>query len=182
MARLLGFKAKNAAFKLTQRLIASEHLAKAHGGRLAPGPNFFTRELSDDDIRASFDAAGSATGITQAQALDQILNTVPSRTVFVPVRGESMVGVGILNDDVAAVQLGTSALPGDIVVAEIDGSHTIKEYRTPHGQPRLIAHGVDPESKSPQESFTVVGVVTGIVRNYKSRAAAIRPATRGAAK
>ena len=37
IAVALGFQARNAAYKLTQRLIASEHLVKASGGRLAPG-------------------------------------------------------------------------------------------------------------------------------------------------
>ncbi|MBN8750974.1 LexA repressor [Xylophilus ampelinus] len=181
MAMALGFKAKNAAFKLTQRLIASGHVTKVAGGRLAPGPSFFTLELSDDEIRAGFGAESSATGVVQAQALDQILLSRPSKTVFVKVRGESMVDAGILSGDVAAVQVGLPASDGDIVVAEIDGRYTIKEFRRQHGHPRLVAHGHGGSRPSmvPTSSLTVVGVVTGIVRNYRSEAAGRALATRG---
>jgi repressor LexA len=182
IAQALGFKAKNAAFKLTQRLIATDHLMKVRGGRLAPGPNFFTLEVSDDEVRASFGADGGATGIVQAQALDQILNTTPSRTVFVKVRGESMIKAGILSGDIAAVQIGMAAAAGDIVIAEIDGHHTIKEFQTRQGRPRLVAHGNNKQSMAPTETLNVIGVVTGIVRNYKSRVGRIRPATKGALK
>jgi repressor LexA len=166
MAAVLGFKAKNAAYKLTQRLIATGHLVKTVGGRLAPGASFFTMDLSEDEVRAGFGAEGSATGLVQAQTLDQLLVAKPSRTVFVKVRGESMVDAGIFNGDIAAVQIGHQAVDGDIVVAEIDGSHTIKEYRTQRGQPRLVAHGADKRAVSPSQTLNIIGVVTGIVRNY----------------
>lgn len=179
MAQELGFKAKNAAFKLTQRLIASEHLTKAAGGRLVPGPRFFLLELSEDEVRAGFGAEGSATGLVMAQTLDQILRSRPSKTVFVKVRGDSMVDAGILSGDIAAVQVGLPATDGDIVVAEIDGSHTIKEFRTRQGEPRLIAHGTGDQSMTPKETLNVVGVVTGIVRNYKSCADGVIRATKG---
>lgn len=167
MAAALGFKAKNAAFKLTQRLIASGHLEKSLGGRLVPGPGFFTVEVSDGEVRAGFGAEGNATGLLQAQALDQMLIARPSKTVFLKVRGDSMVDSGILSGDVAVVETSTQAVHGDVVVAEIDGSHTIKEYRVDRGKPRLAAHGQDRRSISAKETLNVIGVVRGIVRSYK---------------
>lgn len=167
MADALGFKAKNAAFKFTQRLISTGHLAKSVGGRLAPGPEFFTMELSDDEIRAGFGAEGNATGLLHAQALDQMLVSRPSRTVFVRVRGESMVDAGILNGDIAVVETSANVAHGDIVVAEIDGDHTIKEYRTARGRLQLMSHGANPRVVDPRDTFNIIGVVRGIVRNYK---------------
>lgn len=167
MARALGFKAKNAAFKLTQRLVASGHLEKSVGGRLAPGPGFFTVDVSDDEVRAGFGCEGNATGLLQAQALDQLLIARPSKTVFLKVRGDSMVGAGILSGDVAVVETSMQAVHGDVVVAEIDGSHTIKEYRTDRGKPHLAAHGQDRRSVSAKETLNIIGVVRGIVRSYK---------------
>ena len=167
MAAALGFKAKNAAFKFTQRLISTGHLAKSVGGRLAPGPEFFTMELSNDEIRAGFGADGNATGLLQAQALDQLLVSRPSKTVFVRVRGESMVDAGILNGDIAVVETSANVAHGDIVVAEVDGDHTIKEYRTARGRPQLISHGANPRVVDPLDTLNIIGVVRGIVRNYK---------------
>jgi repressor LexA len=167
MAKVLGFKAKNAAFKLTQRLIASGHLIKSVGGRLAPGPAFFTLELSDDEVRAGFGADGNSTGLVQAQALDQLLMVRPSKTVLVKVRGDSMLTAGILSGDVAVVETSLQALSGDIVVAEIDGSPTIKELKTDRGRPRLVSHGTESKTVSPEKTLNIIGVVRGIVRTYR---------------
>lgn len=167
ISRALGFKAKNAAFKLAQRLIASGHLTKSVGGRLAPGPAFFTLELSDDEVRAGFGADGNATGLVQAQALDQLLMARPSKTVLVKVRGDSMLSAGILSGDVAVVETSSQALTGDIVVAEIDGSQTIKEFRNDRGQSRLVSHGIDSKAVTPETTLNIIGVVRGIVRSYR---------------
>ncbi|MPS79715.1 MAG: peptidase S24 [Achromobacter sp.] len=167
MARALGFKAKNAAFKLTQRLVASGHLEKSVGGRLVPGPEFFTVDVSDDEVRAGFGCEGNATGLLQAQALSQLLIAKPSKTVFLKVRGDSMVDAGILSGDVAVVETSMQAVHGDVVVAEIDGSHTIKEYRTDRGKPHLAAHDSDRRSVGAKETLNIIGVVRGVVRSYK---------------
>jgi len=172
MAKVLNFKAKNAAFKLSHRLIASGHLTKAQGGRLAPGPAFFTLELSDDEVRAGFGADGNATGVVHAQALDQLLKARPSKTVLVKVRGDSMFNAGILNGDIAVVEASSQASNGEIVVAEIDGCQTIKEFRNDRGQPRLIAHDATGKTAIPERTLNVIGVVRGIVRSYRPPAAA----------
>lgn len=171
MAKALGFKAKNAAFKLTQRLVATGHLAKSTGGRLAPGPGFFTMNLSEDEVRAGFGADGNATGLVQAQTLDQLLVSRPSKTVFLKVRGESMVDAGILSGDVAVVETSLAATHGDIVIAEIDGSYTIKELRIDQGRHRLVSHGVDTRALVPKETLNIIGVVRGIVRSFGPPAA-----------
>lgn len=167
MAKALGFKAKNAAFKLTQRLVASGHLEKSVGGRLVPGPEFFIIDVSDDEVRAGFGCDGNATGLLQAQALNQLLIARPSKTVFLKIRGDSMVNAGIFSGDVAVVETNMQAVHGDVVVAEIDGSHTIKEYRTDRGKPRLAAHDQDRRCMSARETLNIIGVVRGVVRSYK---------------
>ena len=83
------------------------------------------------------------------------------------VRGDSMVDAGILSGDVAVVETSMQVVHGDVVVAEIDGSHTIKEYRTDRGKPYLTAHSGDRPSMSAKETLNIIGVVRGIVRSYK---------------
>lgn len=167
MASALGFKAKNAAFKLTLRLVASGHLEKSVGGRLVPGPGFFTVDVSDIEVKAGFGCEGNATGLLQSQALDQLLIARPSKTVFLKVRGDSMLDAGIHSGDIAVVEAGMQAVHGDVVVAEIDGSQTIKEYRIDQGRPHLIAHGQGRRSMRAKETLNIIGVVTGIVRSYR---------------
>jgi repressor LexA len=169
IAAALGFKAKNAAYKLTQRLIASGHLMRSAGGRLVPGPCFFTLDACEDEVRAGFGGEGSASGLMHGQALDQILVSRPSRTVLLTVRGDSMVDAGILSGDLAVVEAGPQAVSGDIVVAEIDGVHTIKELRVIKGRSCLVPHGGDGEPVFPDLTLNVIGVVRGIVRSYRPR-------------
>jgi repressor LexA len=107
----------------------------------------------------------------QAQALDQLLMAKPSKTVLVKVRGDSMLNVGILSGDVAVVETSSQALTGDIVVAEIDGSQTIKEFRNDRGQPRLVSHGMDGKTVTPEKTLNIIGVVRGIVRSYRPQLA-----------
>lgn len=170
MAQELGFKAKNGAFKLTQRLIESGHLAKSAGGRVAPGPSFFTLDISDDEVRAGFGADHGTTGLVHAQAIDQLLASRPSKTVLVKVRGDSMSEAGILSGDVAVVETSRHASHGDIVIAEIDGDITVKELRLNGGRTSLMPHATGLKSRSPKATMNVIGVVRGIVRSYRPTA------------
>lgn len=182
IAKALGFEAKNAAYKMAQRLIASGHLSKSSGGRLAPGAEFFTLEISEDEVRAGFGADHSATGLVQAQTLDQLLVAHPSKTVFVKVRGESMADAGILSGDVAVVETASQAVPGDIVVAEIDGDYTIKELQVDRQGARLVPHRAGLDPRRPTRTFNVLGVVTGIIRNLANPRPRAKLATQGAAR
>ncbi|RTL19317.1 MAG: peptidase S24 [Burkholderiales bacterium] len=182
IAKALGFEAKNAAYKMAQRLIDSGHLSKSSGGRLAPGAEFFTLEISEDEVRAGFGADHSVTGLVQAQTLDQLLVAHPSKTVFVKVRGESMADAGILSGDVAVVETASQAVPGDIVVAEIDGDYTIKELQVDRHGARLVPHQAGLMPRRPTRTFNVLGVVKGIIRNLANPSPRAKLATQGAAR
>lgn len=171
IAQALGFEAKNAAYKMGLRLIRSGHLCKAPGGRLAPGPEFFTLEVSEDEVRAGFGSEHGATGLVQAQTLDQLLVARPSKTVFVKVRGESMTDAGILSGDIAVVETVRQAVHGDIVVAEIDGDYSIKELQLDRRGPCLVPRQAGLKPKRPTRTFNVIGVVKGIVRTFRSTSA-----------
>lgn len=172
MAKALGFKAKNAAYKLTQRLIASGHLMRSIGGRLAPGPNFFTVDMADDEIRASFEVDNAATGIVHAQALEHLVVSKPSQTVLLKVRGDSMVEVGIYSGDVAVVETRGQAVAGQIVVAEMDGYYTIKQFRPrSDGAATLLSRDSQNRIVEPKHTFNIIGVVKGIIRSYHPPAA-----------
>lgn len=163
----LGFKAKNAAFKLVNRLISSGYLLKTPGGRVAPSEMFFTLDLSDDEVRAGFGAESVGSGLMQAQALDQMLVARASSTVFIKLRGDSMVDAGILSGDIAAVEIVHQAVPGDIVVAEMDGHVTVKEFQVFAGRPHLVPHNTSMQALAPQKSLNIIGVVRGIVRSFR---------------
>lgn len=78
-------------------------------------------------------AAGS--GVLAEENIEEVLAvpedlTGPGPLFMLRVRGESMIGAGILSGDLVVVRSGTEARNGDLVVAGIsDGEATVKTYR-----------------------------------------------------
>lgn len=81
------------------------------------------------------------------------------------VRGDSMIDAGIFNGDYVVVKKQNYADNGDIVVAMINGSATVKRFFREDGQIRL-----QPENPTmaPIYCFEVdiLGKVTGVIRKY----------------
>lgn len=86
------------------------------------------------------------------------------------VRGDSMVGVGILPDDVLIVRKQEKAEPGDTVVAMVDGEATVKTFRR-RGR-RIELAPANPAYKpievDPNE-VQILGRVVELRRNLRSR-------------
>lgn len=92
---------------------------------------------------------------------------VPSGESFVlNVKGESMINVGILNGDRVLVNRCNTARNGDIVVALIDDSATVKTFYKEDGHIRL-----QPENDTMDpiivDDCVILGKVFGIFRIYK---------------
>ena len=103
----------------------------------------------------------------EAHAIDAWLVRHPSRTVLVPVVGDSMVGAGIHPGDQVVVERDAPARPGDLVIAAIDGEFTLKTLAVEDGvavlQPANSAYPV----LRPGDRLQVFGVVVGLIRNYR---------------
>jgi len=89
---------------------------------------------------------------------------IPRGESFVlKVRGDSMINVGIFHGDQIFVNSCSTAQNGDIVVALIDDSATVKTYYKENGYIRL-----QPENDSMDpiivESCTILGKVFGVFR------------------
>ncbi|MDR3405705.1 MAG: transcriptional repressor LexA [Chthoniobacter sp.] len=84
------------------------------------------------------------------------------------VDGESMVGAGILNGDVAVLDAGRVAANGDIAAVVIDDEATIKRLYRTQGGIRLVAENpACPERNIPRArlaSVRVAGVFVGLIR------------------
>ena len=81
------------------------------------------------------------------------------------VTGQSMINVGINNNDLAIIEKKESAENGDIVVALIDNEATIKRFFKENGHFRL-----QPENDTMDpiivESCSILGKLVGIYRQY----------------
>lgn len=167
LAELLGFRGKAGAFKVVNRLIAAGFLEETSGGRLAPTERFFELPRLDNTLRAGLTESTSWSGGVEAHAIDRLLVEHPTRTVLVPIRGDSMIDAGVLDGDTAVVEKTEHAQSGDFVAALIDGQYTIKELRYERRKPILVPHNKQYETIRPQQELQILGVVKGIVRRYE---------------
>ena len=81
------------------------------------------------------------------------------------VKGDSMINAGILNGDRLIVQHTESARNGEIVVALLDDSATVKRFYKEKGHVRLQP---DNDNMEPiiVEQFSVIGKVVGLLRTH----------------
>ena len=81
------------------------------------------------------------------------------------VRGDSMVGAGILDGDLVIVKPQQDAPDGTIVVALVGDEATVKRLDRQRGHVRLISENPDYAPIEP-EQVDMVGAVRGVVRTY----------------
>ena len=82
------------------------------------------------------------------------------------VRGQSMVGAGILEGDLAIVEQGSEAVDGQIVVAVIDDAITLKRYFKESGRIRLQPENPDFNPIYCTSDLRIVGTLANLVRTY----------------
>ena len=164
---LLGLRGKAGAYKVIQRLVSAGYLEYTSGGRLAPTDSFCELPLLDDNLHAGLAESTSWSGGVIPQVLDRMLIERPAATVLIPIRGDSMIEVGMLDGDTAVVERTENAEPGDFVAALVDGQYTVKELRFEHRRPVLVPHNKKYETIRPEQELQILGVIRGIVRRYE---------------
>jgi repressor LexA len=166
IAELMGFASKTAARKLLARLEVAGFVERTpDDDAWIPSGRFFERLLADTAVRAG--APDMIEG-TQGQLflVDQYLVRQPSRTVMVPVKGDSMIDAGIHDGDIVVVERSTGAKNGDFVIAIVDDEFTLKELGTEKGKFILKPHNPAYPVIRPQGQLEIFGVVTGLVRRF----------------
>ena len=90
------------------------------------------------------------------------------QTFLLRVRGESMVNAGILDGDYVLVRQKASASDGDMIVALVDDSATVKTFYHEDGYIRLQPENdyMDPIIVSPDQHFQILGDVIGVMRFF----------------
>jgi repressor LexA len=82
------------------------------------------------------------------------------------VTGNSMIDAGIFEGDFVLVNSKKEPKDGDIVVALIDNSNTLKRLMMSKGKTYLKAENAEYEDIHPLEELLVQGVVTSLIRQY----------------
>jgi len=82
------------------------------------------------------------------------------------VKGDSMIGDGILNGDMVIVKPQPVARDGDIIVGLIGDEATVKRFFMGKGTIRLVPSNKKYRPIVVKENFKVVGKVLGVIRKY----------------
>jgi repressor LexA len=165
ISALLGFKAKNAAAMLITRLEEQGYIRRTPDKRLTPTERFFERPRALAFVRAGMPEEATDTSADMV-SLDSLLVRTPSKTFFVPIKGDSMMDAGLLEGDTAICERTQRANPGDIVVAFVGNELTIKTLVKERER-----YVLRPENKAypvlRPDPLEILGVVTGSFRSYK---------------
>jgi repressor LexA len=89
-----------------------------------------------------------------------------ARTFALEVRGDSMIGAGILHRDVVILEI-SEPRNRDIVAALIDGEVTLKRYLVEGGQPFLRAENADYPDLIPARELVIQGVFRALIRTHQ---------------
>jgi SOS-response transcriptional repressor LexA len=162
IGELAGIRAKSWVHKLVTVLREEGFLDFTPDKRLKPGPRFFERLLAER-VRAGMpEQAGE--NVFEALTIDRYLIDHPSRTSLVRVKGDSMVGAGILDGDLAVVEWRANATVGDIVIAFIDDELTLKYLDRDKGGYFLRAANPAYAPIRARGQLEVSGVMIGLIR------------------
>ncbi len=82
------------------------------------------------------------------------------------VKGDSMIGAGIHEGDLAVIDRTKEPLKGNIVVALIEDETTVKRLDKKNGN--WILKPENPDYPIIDKNFEVIGVVIGVIRSYYS--------------
>ena len=163
---VLGLASRSAVSKVLIRLRDAGYLERTPDEVWVPTRRFFERPLADVHVPAGIPATVSDAG-SDTLIVDDYLIDKPSRTVLVPVKGESMLDAGIHPGDMVVVEKGSKAKPGDIVVAIVDNEFTIKTLALERGKPVLRPANRAYPVIRPSSSLEIFGVVVGLARKYR---------------
>ena len=162
---VLGMASRSAVAKVLHRLQAAGFLERTPDGRWTPTGRFFERPHAEVPVPAGLPLAIADSGDTRS--IDAWLVRHPSRTVLIPITGDSMIEDGIHSGDVAVVERDTPARPGDRIIAVIDNEFTLKTLAVENGEPVLQPANPAYSVLRPGDRLQIFGVVVGLIRHYR---------------
>ena len=161
---MLKFKSKNSVFKLVNKLIEEDFLAKDEKGKLIP-KNIFGKVRILGEIAAGFPSPAEEE-LVDTMSLDEYLINNKDATYMLKVSGDSMKDAGIMEGDMVLADRSLTASSGDIVIAQVDNQWTIK-YLRKTGKLVFLEPANSKYSRIyPQEELKIAAVVKAVIRKY----------------
>jgi DNA polymerase V len=124
----------------------------------------FRRPLYQQPISAGFPSPAED-HIDSKLDLNRYFIKNPAATFYVRVSGDSMTGAGIHNGDLLIVDRSIEPSPGRVVIAVINGEHTVKRLKREGDRLLLMAEneGYPPIEVTGLEELHIWGVVTCVL-------------------
>jgi repressor LexA len=166
MLSLFSVSSKNSVFKTIKKLTGLGFIEKI-GKTLSPTSKFFSLPILGT-VPAGFPIIADED--RKYLTLDEYLIDDPITSFLFTVRGDSLIGVGIMDGDLVVVDKNDKAVPGDIVLAEIDHEWTLKILKQ-HPQSRsyyLEAANPNYPSFYPMQEMNIFGVVRAVIRRLRN--------------
>ncbi|WP_231623592.1 LexA family protein [Nitrosospira briensis] len=159
-------KARSWTHRIVQRLKEEGFLENGPGGRLRPGPRFFERAVGHT-VRAGLPQEAPDVQ-PELLRIDDYLIEKPSQTILFPVKGDSMIDLGILEGDMVVIERSNSASLGQVVLAIVDNEFTLKVLARDKEGYYLEARN-DRRSKEylpirPEQKLEIYGFYVGLFR------------------
>jgi len=162
--KLVGFKSKNAVYKLVHKLIEEGVLSKDSSGRLIPH-----RLIGEIPLLGLVEAGIPTTAeehILDTMSIEDYLIKEKDSTYMLRVKGDSMIEAGIHEGDLVIAVRRSDAKDGDIVIAEVDGGWTMKYFRKEGDKVYLEPANHKYSPIYPEYDLHIGAVVKGVIRKY----------------
>jgi SOS regulatory protein LexA len=165
MARLFGYRSKNAVYGPVRKLMATGHLRRGASGRIALGPRMKSGTALLGSIQAGFPSPAEEE-LLDTLSLDEFLVRRPEASYLLKVSGDSMTEAGIRPGDLALVEKGGTPRQNDIVIAQVDGEWTIKYFGKDREGVYLEPANAGYRRIRPLHSLVIGGIVRAVIRKY----------------
>lgn len=162
--KLLGFKSKNAVYKLINKLVGEGVLDKDSSGRIVPNKLFGEIPMLGL-VEAGFPSVAEEE-LSDTMSLDEYLIENKEASYLLEVKGDSMIDAGIQEGDLVIAERRNNPKDGDIVIAEVDGGWTMKYFRKKGNQIYLEPANKNFSNIYPENDMKIAAVVKGVVRKY----------------
>ncbi len=163
--KLVGFKSKNAVYKLLNKMVDDEIIDKDSEGRLTPMKIFGQVPLLGL-VEAGIPTMAEADQSESLSIDEYFLGDKKGPTYLLEVKGDSMIDEGIREGDLVLAERRGDPKDGDIVIAEVDGGWTMKYFKKKGNLVYLKPANKNYSPIYPQYDMKVAAIVRGVIRKY----------------
>src|SRR5574343_759259 len=159
---ILGFKSKNAVYKVVNKLIDAGLVEKDSNGKILP-TNLFQEVKLLGLVEAGIPTVAEEETLDTIN-LDSYLIKNRGSSYILEVKGDSMIEEGIKEGDMVIVERKSDAKDGDIVIAEVDGGWTMKYFRKKGNIVFLEPANKNYKPIYPENDMKSSAIVLGVIR------------------